>query len=111
MKGIDKIYFDRFLQSMENDYINWEMQYYFGADGSWTEYRSPKYTNENGDISFGFELCNRGAWVNGVFKWELPLLNIFGKSFWKFRKAKLRMIKYLKNKERDEYLKELNSVI
>jgi hypothetical protein len=111
MKDINKIYFDKFLHSMKNDYMDWNMTHCAGADWSWTEYRSPNYTNENGNLSFGFALCNNGAWVNGMFKWKLPLLNIFSKSFWKFRKAKLKMIKHLKNKEKTAYLKELNSVI
>lgn len=111
MKNINKIYFNKFLHSLENDYADWKMTHHSGMDYSWTEYQSPTYTNKNGDLSFGFALSNKGAWVNGRFMWELPLLNIFSKSFWKFKKAKLKMIKYLKNKENTAYLNVLNSVI
>ena len=111
-KKINRMLVDRFICSMENDYQNWRMTHCGGGPGwYWTEYHSPEYENENGRISFGFSLNHTGAWIDGHFNWSTPFQNPFGKKFWRFRRAKLKMVEYLQNKEEQEYLQKLNSVI
>lgn len=110
-KEINKMYIDRFIDSMETDYQNWKITHCAGAGWSWTEYYSPDYKNENGRVSFGFSLNYNGAWVDGHFNWRKPFLNPFSKTFWRFRNAKRKMIEYLQNKEEQEYLQKLNDII
>ncbi len=110
-KETDKLYLDKFIQSMENDYEKWKMNHCGGAGWSWTEYHSPNYENENGRVSFGFSLNHTGAWIDGFFNWSKPLLNPFSKTFWRFLSAKHKMKSHLKNKEKQEYLQKLNNII
>jgi hypothetical protein len=108
---IDKLYINKFIQSMENDYERWKMNHCVGVDWAWTEYHSPNYENEEGRVSFGFSLNHDGAWINGHFQWSKTLLNPFSKTFWRFLSAKRKMKSYLKSKEKQEYLQKLNSII
>ena len=112
-KQTNELYVQRFIHSLENDYQNWKMKHCAGPGLAWTEFHSPDYTNDNGRISFGFSLCNNGAWIDGYFRWSLPLstTNPFTKTFWRFRKATRQMKRYLRNIEHQEYLAKLNSVI
>jgi len=114
-KKIDSLYLQRFIESMEKDYEKWEMKHCAGAGWSWTEYHSPAYHSpdtENGGsnlIRFGFTLNIIGAALNGVWNWEIPfaVLNPFTITFWRFRKAKKKMMSYLKNKANQEHLQKL----
>lgn len=113
-KQIDKIYLDRFIHSMENDYQNWTIQHCSAMGSSWTEFYSPTYENANGGrLSFGFCLNHTGVWVNGHFSWKIPfaVLNPFNPIFWKFRRSKKGMKKYLESKEKELYLHNLKSVL
>jgi hypothetical protein len=112
-KELNQIYLDRFINSMENDYEAWTMKHCAGPGMAWTEYHSPDYRNVIGRLSFGFSLCNSGAWVDGYFRWSLPVSvsNPFTKVFWRFRSAQRTMKSYLKDKEKREHLEKLNSVI
>ena len=110
-KETDRLYLDKFIQSMENDYEKWKAVRHNSLSGSWIEYHSPDYENENGRVSFGFCLTATGAWVDGFFQWRLPWLNPFSKSFWRFRRAKQKIKSYLQHKEQQAYLQKLNSVI
>ena len=104
-------YIEKFIESMENDFKSWKMNHCAGPGMSWTEYHSPEYSSENGRVSFGFSLTNHGAWVNGYFRWNLPMMNPFSKRSRRFRKAKRNMEKYLNSEEHRQYLNDLNAVI
>ncbi len=109
-KEMDNLYVERFIHSMENNYKDWTMTICSGMDGSWNEYRSPEYTNENGRISFGMGMCNTGAWIDGLFRWGLPfsvLTNPFDKRFWRYKKAERKMKRWLKAEQKRKYLEEL----
>ena len=113
-KQIDKLYIDRFIDSMENDYENWKMNHYAGPGMSWAEFHSPTYEKENGGrLSFGWSSNHIGAWVNGYFSWKIPfaVLNPFNPIFWKFRRAEKRMKNYLRSKEKELYLDNLKNVL
>lgn len=117
-KTIDKIYLQRFMESMENDYEKWTITHCAGAGLSWTEYSSPDYHSpdtENGGsnrISFGFSLNHTGAAINGIWSWEIPfsVINPFTKTFWSFRKARIKMQRFLREKEKNEYLNNLEKI-
>jgi len=112
--NINRVYVMRFILSMENDYKNWKMNHCAGPGMAWTEYHSPDYANEYGRVSFGFSLCHNGAWVDGYFKWNIPmwaLYNPFTTTMWRFHKAERRMKSYLKSEEQRLYLEKLNQVI
>jgi len=99
---------------MENNYKDWTMTVCSGMDGSFYEYRSPDYENENGKICYGIGTCSTGAWINGMFRWSLPgsvLLNPFNRDFWRFRIAARKMKSYLIQQSNDKYVEELNRVI
>lgn len=118
-KAIDKIYLQRFIESMENDYQKWTMTHCSGADWSWTEYHSPDYHSPDKEkggsnrISFGFSLNHAGAASNGVWNWEVPfsVINPFTHTFWRFRKAQNKMRSFLKNKEKLEHLQKLEKAL
>jgi hypothetical protein len=110
-KEVDKLYIDKFIQSMENDFERWKMNHCGAADGDWTEYHSPAYENEEGRVSFGFSLNHTGAWIDGYFQWSKPLLNPLDKTFWRFRKAARKMKAHLRNKEKQEHLQKLMGII
>jgi hypothetical protein len=110
-KQVDKLYINKFIQSMENDYERWEMNHCAAVDWSWTEYHSPNYENEEGRVSFGFSLNHIGAWIDGYFQWSKPILNPFSKTFWRFRKAVRKMKAHLRAKEKQEYLQKLMGII
>ena len=118
-KAIDKIYLQRFLESMENDYEKWTMTHCAGADWSWTEYYSPDYHSPDAEkggsnrVRFGFSLNHVGAALNGVWNWEIPfsVLNPFTRTFWRFRKAQNKMRSFLKNKEKLEHLEKLEKAL
>jgi len=58
---VDVLYFDKFIESLENDYKFWTMRPCAGGAGhSWTEFQSPDYANGTGNkISFAFTLLSR----------------------------------------------------
>ena len=109
---INNAYINRFIESMEKDFEKWTMRIYSGMDGSFHEYHSPDYTNEVGTrISFGFGSCTDGAWINGHLSWRLPLMNLFSKRFWRFKRSERKVKSFLINKERREYLTKLKESI
>jgi hypothetical protein len=118
-KEIDKIYLQRFMESMENDYEKWTMTHCAGADWSWTEYHSADYhspdTEKGGNnrVRFGFSLNHVGAALNGVWNWEIPfsVLNPFSRNFWRFRKARNKMTSFLENREKLEHLQKLEKAL
>lgn len=110
-KELNVAYLEKFINSMETDYKNWKINHCAGPGMAWTEYHSPDYAKESGRISFGFSLCNDGAWVDGHFRWRLPIINPFTKMYWRFRRAERKMKKYLRDEEKRQYLEKLNSVL
>ena len=110
-KQLNEQYIERFIGSMETDFEQWKMTHHDSIGWSWTEFHSPDYENESGRLSFGFSLNHHGAWVDGFFRWSLPMLNPLTKTYWRFRRAKNRMMEFHHNEEEKEHIKKLKSVL
>lgn len=108
-KEIDKLYLIKFIESMEKDFDKWERTTSYSWEYSYDRYLSPKY----GDVTFGFDNCflsYEGAWIGGIFKWQIPnnvLLNPFNPYFWKYRNAKKKLKSYYSNKLINEKIENL----
>jgi hypothetical protein len=116
LKSINRIYVQKLIDSLELDYKNWKREYYACAYGSWFEYTSPEYVNDNGEtIVFCFTLNGDGAYINGYRSWTIPFYVIglypFSKMSRKFFKLSRRMKKYLKNIDKDIYVEHLKEAI
>lgn len=104
---IDRIYIEGFIKSMEEDIDKWWLYKSSGIDGTIYEYKSPKYDDRISYISYKFG-GGDGVYIDGYFKWKVPLsilLNPFNPYFWKYRKLRSRVKKYILEKEKQ---KELN---
>lgn len=106
---INQMYIERFIDSMQNDFDQWKVNHLAGPGMAWTEYHSPDYENENGRVCFGFSLNSTGAWIDGFFRWSVPFMNPLGINYRRFRKAKRKMIKHIKTKEKNAYNSMLRS--
>jgi hypothetical protein len=111
MNNIDKMYMDRFIKSMTEDFKKWKMLVFHGMDGSIVEFRSPKYGK---NVVFGFESGMQGVWINDNYSWSVPksvLLSPFNKYFWSYRGAKRKLRKYLTSERTAAYNKKLFKTI
>ena len=110
-KETDFLYIERMIHSMETDFDQWTIKHCGGGAGeTWTDYRSPVYPTENGTLSFGFGLGMDGAWIDGIFRWNVPIganINPFNKQYRRFRKARRKMMSHLNRKDYQAYLETL----
>ena len=109
-RTINKFYFSRFIDSLENDTEKWTMSHHGAYGNHWLEYHGPEYKNQEGErIAFVQTLNYLGCSVNGRILWHVPFwyqTNIFSyqtRRFWKaWRKMKkmchLREAKELNDK-------------
>lgn len=109
---INKIYIQKLIDSLELDYKDWKIEQYDGMCGSWLEYTSPEYVNDDGEkIVFCFTLNGDGAYINGYRSWTIPFYVIglypFSKLSRKFFKLSRIMKKFLKENKKAEYCNNL----
>ena len=112
LKSINEHYFSRLIDSLENDYDQWEHKHCGGGDGwSWIEYNSPEYKNKEGEmLQFTFGLNYNGAYINGSIGWTIGFWqqwNPFSYRTRRFWRAYRTMEKYLKHLELEEYKEKL----
>lgn len=106
-KTIRGFYKSRFIDSLENDYDQWEVKYCGASSGdSWIEYHGPEYTNKEGErIQFFSGLSYTGAYINGCVGYAIP--------FWEWifqtrlKRAYRKMKKHAHKKRAMEINKEL----
>jgi hypothetical protein len=112
LESINGHYFSRLIDSLENDYDQWERKHCGGGPGwTWIEYNSPEYKNKEGErLQFTFGLNYDGAYINGRIGWTIGFWqrwNLFSYRTRRFWKAKRTMIKHLKQIELREYKEKL----
>lgn len=106
MNNIDKMYLDKFIESMTIDTAKWEMTTSYTIGGVICQYRSCGY----GTITFSFGSGVQGAWINGHYEWGVPrsvLSNPFNEYFWIYRNAKNKVKKYTMSKRITDHNNEL----
>lgn len=111
LESINGHYFSRLIDSLENDYDQWERKHCGGADWTWTEYYSPEYKNKEGQrLQFTFGLNYDGAYINGTIGWTIGFWqrwNLFSYRTRRFWRAYRRMKKHLIYMEIEEYKERL----
>ena len=96
MNRIKRVYREKAIESMMEDWIKWERQVNLCWDGSWAQYVSPSY----GNIRYKFDddvfgLISLSVYVNDVFEFTLYSINPFSR----LARAKRRLRHNLKRME------------
>lgn len=111
LKEVKEFYFSRLIDSLENDYKEWERTRRSGFDYSFYTHDSPEYKNKEGErLQFIFSFNCDGAYINGRIGWTIGFWqrwNLFSYRTRRFWKAKRTMIKHLKQLELKEYKEKL----
>lgn len=111
LKTVNEFYFSRLIDSLENDYDKWCINFSGPPSYSWDEYNSPIYTNDEGiTIQFRLNGTVDGAHINEEIKWHLSFLkkyNIFSSKTIRFWKAYRKMKSHLTEKELNKLKQEL----